>query len=74
MDQVLSDVLSRLDALGRELSELRLRVAALSTDPGRGRKAVERYLALSDEVSRAWVGEPSVLEDFRRVGAKASSS
>jgi len=46
----------------------------LSTDPGRGRKAVERYLALSDEVSRAWVGEPSVLEDFRRVGAKASSS
>lgn len=66
MDPGFSDVLSRLDALGRELSELRLRVAALSADPRRSRRAVERYLALSDEVSRAWVGEPSVLEVFRK--------
>jgi hypothetical protein len=55
-----------LDAIERELSELRARLAALSRDRGDARESVERFLALRDEISREWAGGPSVLEEFRK--------
>jgi hypothetical protein len=66
MDQNLSDVVNRLDAIERELSELKLKLAALSTNRRGTKRAVNRYLALRDEVSEEWTGEPSVLDEFRK--------
>jgi hypothetical protein len=66
MDESLSEVASRLDAIERELCVLRSRLAALSEGRGDARTAAERFLALREEVSREWAGGPSVLEEFRK--------
>jgi len=66
MDESLAEVAGRLDAIERELCELRARLAAISRERGDDRAAVERFLALREEVSRNWAGGPSVLEEFRK--------
>ena len=65
LDSSLVGVLNRLNEMEREIHELKLRVgAALSVDRGDVETAVGDYLALREEVSRRWVGGPSVLEEF----------
>ena len=65
LDLSLVEVLNRLNEMEREIHELKLRVgAALSVDRGDVEAAVGDYLALRGEVSRRWVGEPSVLEEL----------
>ena len=58
-----------MDAVERDVWELRLRLAALSRGGG-GRGAVERFLALRGDVSARWVGEPSVLGGLRKSRAR----
>ena len=65
MDESLSEVAIRLDAIERELCVLRARLAALSRRDNRG-SAVEEFLSLRGEVSRRWKGGPTVLEEFRK--------
>lgn len=65
MDEGLSEVAIRLDAIERELCVLRARLAALSRRDNGG-SAVEEFLSLRGEVSRRWKGGPSVLEEFRK--------
>lgn len=44
------------------------RAAAISPEEAeRMRKGVERFLRLREEVSKAWAGPPSVVEEFRRM-------
>lgn len=67
MDTSLIEVLNRLSEIERELSALKLRIgAALAVDQREVEGAVRNFLALREEVSRRWVGAPSVLEEFRK--------
>lgn len=66
MDEGLSEVANRLDAIERELCVLRARLADLSRGRGDASSAAERFLTLRDEVSREWSGGASVLEGFRK--------
>ena len=63
----LIEVLNRLNQIERELYELKLRLGAvLAVDRMEVKEAVRNFLALRGEVSRRWVGAPSVLEEFRK--------
>jgi len=62
----LRDVLDRLTAIERELFELKLKLASMSTDSKKVEEAVKGYLALREEVSRKWKGDPAVLDEFRK--------
>lgn len=66
MDRSLIDVLNRINAIERELSELKLKLATMSTDPEKVENAVRGYLALREEVSREWKGGPTVIDEFRK--------
>lgn len=67
MDTSLIEVLNRLSEIERELSEIKLRLgAALAVDREEVEGAVRNFLALGEEVSRRWVGAPSVLDEFRK--------
>lgn len=67
MDISLIEVLNRLSEIERELSAIKLRLgAALAADRGEVEGAVKNFLALGEEVSRRWVGAPSVLEEIRK--------
>lgn len=67
MDTSLIEVLNRLNEIERELSAIKLRLGvALATDRGEVEAAVRNFLVLREEVSRRWVGTPSVLEEFRK--------
>jgi len=63
----LIEVLNQLSEIERELLAIKLRLgAALSLDQREVEGAVRNFLALGEEVSRRWVGAPSVLEEFRK--------
>ena len=67
MDTSLIEVLNQLSEIERELLAIKLRLgAALSLDQREVEGAVRNFLALGEEVSRRWVGAPSVLEEFRK--------
>ena len=67
MDTSLIEVLNRLGEIERELLEIKLRIgAALAVDQREVEGAIRNFLALGEEVSRRWVGAPSVLEEFRK--------
>jgi len=65
------DVLDRLSRIEREVSEIKvlLRSAVTVMDERtleKMREAVKGFLALRDVVSRRWMGEPTVLDEFKR--------
>lgn len=66
MDTGLTEVLNRLNEIERELSALKLKVGVAVAEQLEVEGAIEGFLALRGEVSRAWVGEPFVLEEFRK--------
>ena len=67
LDTSLIEVLNRLSEIERELSAIKLRLgASLAADEGEVEAAVRGFLALRGEVSRRWVGAPSVLGEFRK--------
>lgn len=71
MDVGLMDVLDRLSRIEREVSEIKvlLRSAVTVMDERtleKMREAVKGFLALRDVVSRRWMGEPTVLDEFKR--------
>ncbi len=67
LDASLIEVLTRLGEIERELLEIKLRLGGvLSVDQRGVEGAVEGFLALGEEVSRRWVGAPSVLGEFRK--------
>ena len=66
MDQARPDFADRIEALEREVSQLKVKLAALSYNPERVRDAVDGYLALRDEVSAKWKGVPSVVDEVRK--------
>lgn len=67
LDANLIEVLTRLGEIERELLEIKLRLGgALAVDQREVERAVKSFLALGEEVSRRWVGAPSVLEEFRK--------
>lgn len=67
LDTSLIEVLNRLSEIERELSTIKLRLgAALAVDRREVEGAVRNFLALGEEVSRRWLGAPSVLDEFRK--------
>jgi len=71
LDVGLMDVLDRLSRIEREVSEIKvlLRSAVTVMDERtleKMREAVKGFLALRDVVSRRWMGEPTVLDEFKR--------
>lgn len=66
MDPGLAEVLNRLNEIEQELSALKLKVGVAVAEQVEVEKAVRGFLALRGEVSRMWVGEPFVVEEFRK--------
>jgi len=66
LDTGLTEVLNRLNEIERELSALKLKVGVAVAEQLAVEGSIEGFLALRGEVSRVWVGEPFVLEEFRK--------
>lgn len=67
LNEDLIEILNKLSQIEREVSEIKLALRAGVTVSGEeARVAVRNFLALREELSRRWVGQPSVLEEFRK--------